>query len=244
MLQIKPKYLLFVFLAWTLVFGQGLLNQAVAQNNSQSNTSYSQVQLTQEQTQKASDWGLKKDEWLRYEQLMRGPIGIYSPNLDPLTVLGIEARTETERRYFAELQVKAESNRVQKELAYQRAYDEAFARLYPNLMPISDGMTDTPSTSSNIPSRLAVFVKDNCIACDSRVKQLQSNNQEFDIYLVGSRNNDKLVRDWANRIGIDTQKVKAGVITLNHDGGRWVQLGIGGDLPAIVKEVNGQWQRQ
>src|SRR5574343_545328 len=40
----------------------------------------------------ARDWGLRPEEWARYRQLMQGPLGIYSPNLDPLTALGIEAR--------------------------------------------------------------------------------------------------------------------------------------------------------
>ncbi|MBF2945121.1 TIGR03759 family integrating conjugative element protein, partial [Pseudomonas aeruginosa] len=38
--------------------------------------------------------------------------------------------------------------------------------------------------------------------------------------------------------------VRSGSITLNHDGGRWLSLGLPGDLPAAVREVNGQWQRQ
>ena len=43
---------------------------------------------------------------------------------------------------------------------------------------------------------------------------------------------------------IDPARVRAGSITLNHDGGRWLSLGLPGDLPAAVREVNGQWQRQ
>ena len=46
----------------------------------------------------AKDWGLEPEEWTRYRHLMQGPLGIYSPNLDPLTALGIEARTSDERR--------------------------------------------------------------------------------------------------------------------------------------------------
>lgn len=56
---------------------------------------------------------------------------MYSPGIDPLTALGIEARSAEERRRYADLQVQAERRRVEKELAYQRAYDEAFARAYP-----------------------------------------------------------------------------------------------------------------
>ena len=68
--------------------------------------------------QQAQDWGLRPDEWTRYRQLMDGPLGVYSPNLDPLTALGIEARNDEERTRYAELQVRAEAWRVEKLLAY------------------------------------------------------------------------------------------------------------------------------
>ena len=67
----------------------------------------------------------------RYRELMEGPLGIHSPNLDPLTALGIEARSDEERRRYAELQVQVEARRVEKLLAYQRAYDDAWQRLHP-----------------------------------------------------------------------------------------------------------------
>ena len=79
----------------------------------------------------AREWGLQPEEWARYRQLMQGPLGVYSPQLDPLTALGIEARSEEERRRYAELQVQAEARRVGKTLAYQRAYDAAWQRLFP-----------------------------------------------------------------------------------------------------------------
>ncbi|WP_080034220.1 TIGR03759 family integrating conjugative element protein, partial [Pseudomonas syringae] len=84
----------------------------------------------------ARDWHLSPQEWQRYQTLMQSSRGVYSPGLDPLTALGIEARTDEERRRYAELQVKAEAQRTAKELAYQHAYDDAFKRLYPNQMPI------------------------------------------------------------------------------------------------------------
>ena len=69
----------------------------------------------------ARDWGLRPEEWARYRQLMQGPLGIYSPNLDPLTALGIEARSDEERNRYAELQVQAESRRVGKTLSINAA---------------------------------------------------------------------------------------------------------------------------
>lgn len=191
----------------------------------------------------AKDWGLKPEEWTRYQELMQGPLGIYSPNLDPLTALGIEARNEEERRRYAELQVQAEARRVEKLLTYQRAYDAAWQRLYPNLQPVGlRGPSDLPQSSLQ-PTRLAVFVKENCPACEQRVRQLQAEGAEFDLYLVDSRQEDARVRQWAERVGIDPDKVRDRAITLNHDNGRWLTIGVQGELPAVVREVGGQWQR-
>ena len=192
----------------------------------------------------AHDWGLPPEEWARYRRLMQGPIGIYSPNLDPLTALGIEARSDAERRHYAELQVQAEARRVEKMLQYQRAYDDAWKRLYPGMQVVNLPDTAGPGAPTGEPRRLAVFVKDNCPACVARVQQLQAAGDAFDLYLVGSRQDDARVRAWASQVGVDPVKVRARTITLNHDAGRWLSIGADGELPAVVREIDGQWQRQ
>ncbi|WP_129643219.1 MULTISPECIES: TIGR03759 family integrating conjugative element protein [Steroidobacteraceae] len=197
----------------------------------------------------ARDWGLKAEEWGRYRQLMQGPLGLYSPNLDPLTALGMEARNEDERQRYAELQVQAERRRVEKLLAYQRAYDEAWQRLYPRQQRITASslrshLASSQPLASPVELRLAVFVSNHCPPCDQRVKQLQAAGQPFDLYMVGSDNNDAEIRQWAARAGIEPSKVRAGQITLNHDAGRWAWIGGRGGLPAVVKEIDGRWQRQ
>lgn len=193
--------------------------------------------------QAARDWGLTTDEWTRYRDLMQGPLGIYSPALDPLTALGIEARSDEERRRFAELQVVAEARRVEKTLAYQRAYDEAWQRLHPGLERIAMAGTNAPATTEGS-GRLAVFVKEDCAPCGPLVQKLQSAGTEFDLYMVGTQQDDGRIRDWAKAMKIDPARVREGKITLNHDAGRWLSLGLQGDLPAIVRQVGGQWQRQ
>lgn len=200
----------------------------------------SRAALTDEQ--RAKQWGLRAEDWKRYRQLQQGPLGIYSPNLDPLTALGIEAQTDDERQRYAELQVRAESARVSKELAYQRAYDQAWKRLYPDLQSVT--LTDHISISKQDSQRFALFITDNCTPCNRQVKQLQTAAQPFDLYMVDSNNDDARLRQWAKRIALDPTLVRDGKITLNHDGGRWASLGVTGELPALVREVNGQWQRQ
>ncbi|AZE54527.1 putative exported protein [Pseudomonas synxantha] len=223
------------------------LASALAGGEATSDTRLSQQSDSREvrsDEQRAEDWGLLTEDWARYRQLQQGPLGIYSPDLDPLTALGIEARNDEERRRFAELQVRAESARVSKELAYQRAYDQAWKRLYPTLQMV------TLTAANSIPvrlqgnGRLALFIEDNCIACNLQVKKLQAAGLEFDLYMVGSDNDDARLRQWAQRLALDPRSVRERRVTLNHDGGRWGSLGVAGDLPALVREVDGQWQRQ
>jgi len=203
----------------------------------------SQSQITHSaDTQLAQQWGLRDDEFARYRELMQGPLGTYSPNLDPLSALGIEARSNEERRRYAELQVQAEAQRVEKLLAYQRAYDEAWQRLYPDRQRVSLPGAVSSTASGN--GRTAVFVRDGCAACEQTVQRLQLSGTDFDLYMVGSRSDDARIRDWARRAQIDPMRVRDGSITLNHDSGRWLSLGLSGELPAVVRKVNGQWQRQ
>lgn len=194
--------------------------------------------------QQARDWGLNTDEWTRFQALMRGPLGVYSPHLDPLSALGIEARSDEERRHYAELQVQAEARRVEKLLAYQHAYDDAWQQLYPAASRVMPLDVSTMPIASSTNERAAVFVKDECPACDQIVRQLQAAGMEFDIYVVGSHADDAQIRSWAQRVGVDPSKVRARHITLNHDAGRWLLLGQPGELPAVLHQVNGQWQRQ
>ena len=213
-----------------------------ASNVQPARTSQSQIAHSQD-TRLAKEWGLRDDEFARYRELMEGPIGVYSPNLDPLSVLGIEARSDEERRRYAELQVQVEARRVEKLLAYQRAYDDAWQRLNPGMQRVNRP-DDKPGAAGRGSGRTAVFVKDGCAACGQLVQRLQSSGAEFDLYMVGSRQDDARIRDWAKRANVDPARVRSGTITLNHDGGRWLSLGLPGDLPAVVREVNGQWQRQ
>lgn len=234
-----------------LLLAVGLTSYSIAHAQealqAKSKTQYSATQAADlaETQRRATEWGLKPDEFKRYQALMDGPLGIYSPGLDPLTALGISARTNEERRYYAELQVVAETQRVERELAYQRAYDEAFKRMLPDLMPVDFGLAGKASSVA-VPTgngRLAVFVKDKCPPCETKVKHLQKAGTAFDIYMIGSKN-DANIRKWATKVGIDSEKVLSRTITLNHDAGRWQAMAIGGELPAVIKEVNGKWQRQ
>ncbi|WP_434701838.1 TIGR03759 family integrating conjugative element protein [Pseudomonas sp. D1-36] len=211
-------------------------------------TTPSRVQDTQptslgrSHSEQAASWGLTEQEWTRFEQIQAGPRGFWSPTLDPLTALGVEAATDQERQRYAELQVALEAKRAERELSYQNAYTAAWAKLFPGLLPIQ-GMASPHPASSSLEPRQALFVEDHCPACTAEAQRLQSSNTAFDIYLVGSQGEDEHVRGWARQAGIDPSKVQRRQITLNHDRGRWFSLGAPRPLPVKFQQVSEQWQR-
>lgn len=228
-----------VCLASLLTMGAAMGNPVTTQSLTQDTQS---APLGRSDSEQAASWGLTEQEWTRFEQIQAGPRGFWSPNLDPLTTLGVEAETDQERQRYAELQVALEAKRAERELAYQNAYTAAWAKLSPGLLPIQGMASPSPASSSVVP-RPALFVEDHCPACIAEAHRLQSSDTAFDIYLVGSQGEDERVRSWARQADIDPAKVQRQQITLNHDRGRWFNLGAPGPLPATFQQVNGQWQR-
>lgn len=205
-------------------------------------TATTTTHLTEAEQHQAQQWNLSDAEWQQYKEAKAGPRGIWSPNLDPLTTLGISARTDQERRRYAELLVRQERQRVEGEIAFQKAYDEAFARLTPNLLPVGSG-AQSQATVPTGNARLTVFVSDQCAPCNSTVERLIKQGTSLDIYMVGSKGDDKTIRAWAKSVAIDPKKVRAREITLNHDNGRWFDLtGLAGVLPGIYRMEAGQWK--
>ena len=89
--------------------------------------------LSESERARARAWNLSEVEWQRYRQLMQGIRGSISPEtISPIEVLGIHARDEAERQRYADAWARALHEDVDRILAFQRAYDAAGKRLYPN----------------------------------------------------------------------------------------------------------------
>ncbi|WP_101776045.1 TIGR03759 family integrating conjugative element protein [Pasteurella oralis] len=206
------------------------INQHVlTQNTNQQNT-----------TDRWSEWGLTQEEWAKYEELKKSARGIWSPNLDPLTMLGVEATTNAERKRYAELLAKKEYQRVEKEFAFQIAYSQAFEKLYPGLLPFKVGDQTQKTAEAD---HLIYFTKIDCNSCDKDLVRLLNfiNDKNVDIYLIDSENNDDKIRDWALKNKIDIEKVKSRQITLNHDQGYWFKYAKGKIPVAFQVTGDGQW---
>ncbi|MCC3701655.1 TIGR03759 family integrating conjugative element protein [Rouxiella badensis] len=192
----------------------------------------------EELVQAAKEWGLSTEEYERYLLLMVGLRGVQSPGLDPLTALGIEAKDDDERKKFAEQWVKQEFLRTEKELKFQREVDAAWKRF--NITPVIMGSASTETLAKT--GRLVLFVKaDDCSACETAISKALTEQQPTDIYLVDSKNDDRILQTWAVKHQILEKKTRERLITLNHDKGRWAKFGHG-LMPALLQQEGSEWR--
>ncbi|AGQ26917.1 TIGR03759 family integrating conjugative element protein [Mannheimia haemolytica] len=214
--------------------------ESSTQTLSQQQSQHQQSQLS-DSLKQAKEWGLTIEEWNRYTELMKGERGMWSPNLDPLTALGIEARTAEEREKYARMLAKKYYERVSKELDFDKVYRQEFEKLYPNELPFEV----EPHISQSI-GRVIYFTRfDNCDSCKSDLSKILSyaNSQTpLDIYIVGQNISDNDIRKWAAENNIDPIKVSKKLIALNHDKGYWFQYSLGKMPAAYQIKQDGEWQ--
>ncbi len=214
--------------------------------------SESEVEITDtlySQEARAKTWRLSVEEWGEYRSLMEGPRGIWSPSLDPITVLGIHAESDTERRRYAELLVMIEYERVESELRFQRAYDEAAQRLFPSLAPVTLTVSNEAITLVPGVERIAYFGSvdsDRCPQCqDELVTLLQArldpSAPTLDLFLADA-SDDETIRVWARAQGVTFDDVRAGRITLNHAGNAAVPAIEERIAPRLMQRSAGQWR--
>jgi len=189
-------------------------------------------------------WGLSDQEWRKYQQVMSDQRGIWSPGLDPITALGVSADTAAERKRYAELYVRTEFERTRKELAFQLAVDNAWARLYPETPRI--GTRAAAKVALQGASRYALIVSPNCSECtellEQRIDSMMTEATEgVDVHVVGTGNDDEVLRRWVAAQPALIAALKSGRATVNH-GNQFRDLS---QFPAIYSKTgSGQWVRE
>ena len=132
---------------------------------------------------------------------------------------------------------------VDRILAFQRAYDAAGKRLYPNELLIDvDRIPQKTEEMSVLLStdRLLFFARPECPVCDVLMDKLLKRIDEvsgIDIYLTDiEAGDDAAVRAWASTHQIDPEWVRSRRITLNHDGGALDKLTSGqSEVPYVLR---------
>ncbi len=189
-------------------------------------------------------WGLSDQEWRKYLQVMSDQRGIWSPGLDPITALGVSADTAAERKRYAELYVRTEFERTRKELAFQLAVDNAWARLYPETPRI--GTRAAAKVALQGASRYALIVSPDCGECtellEQRIDSMMTEATEgVDVHVVGTGNDDEVLRRWVAAQPALIAALKSGRATVNH-GNQFRDLS---QFPAIYSKTgSGQWVRE
>jgi integrating conjugative element protein (TIGR03759 family) len=188
---------------------------------------------------------------VRYRALLSGVRGSLSvATISPIEVLGIHAESDAERERYAERFVELMREDTERVLAFERAYHDAWRRLYPE-MPVLDrallgkgggpaGPAQSPIPALQGGDRLLYFAKAGCQACDAAVAPVLAQVKEaqgwgLDLYLLDTGGDDAKVRRWAEEHTIPPELVAKGRITLNHDGGTLAKLvGEKAALPQIL----------
>lgn len=190
-----------------------------------------------------SAWGLTEAEWREYESIMEGKRGNWSPHLDPISALGVSTDSAEERRHFAELYVRAEFERVRKELAFQLAVDDAWKRLYPSTPRFDRGRARAAAAAT--PQRYAIVVSQNCSDCDELISKELGDYvaravDGVDIHVVGTGGDDAVLRGWVSRHAAVEAGLREGSVTVNHaDDFKDISK-----FPAIWRKAEGQWARE
>jgi len=137
---------------------------------------------------------------------------------------------------------------VDRILAFQRAYDDAAKRLYPNEPLIDIGRLPgkvekfKPFQAGD---RVLFFTRAECPACDLVLNTLLKRIDEFgglDIYLTDLvPGDDGAVRAWATEHKFDPDLVHSRRVTLNHDAGALAKLTHGaGTVPYLMRRRGGE----
>ena len=178
-------------------------------------------------------WNLDETDRARYETLMAGRRGRWSPDADPLLVLGAHARTPAERRRFAEAYVAAEKERVEGELAFERAVGEAWARLYGNEAMFAVAAPPGPEEPAAL--RFAVALDADCVPCRTLAERYWGAGRPVDFHVLGTGGRDDALVDWVRTLEVDVSRPG---ITVNH-GDRFE----GEAVPLVLAQaLDGTWR--
>lgn len=200
----------------------------------------------------AAALGVTEEEVARYNELnQKGSIySTLGKDLTALEVLGMEARSESERQRYARMMVEQETRYQKNLLAFEGAKLDVLKQQYPNL---SIWYTEEELRQRDLPDllkglatfqdkRLVIYASaDNCDSeCRdyiSKVRSSASNKTRVDIFFTSTGGSDKKLRDAVSLIGLDGKDIDGTTLTVNHDKGYFARLEVDAvkTLPMAIK---------
>jgi len=188
-------------------------------------------------------WGLNKTDWEEYESIMKGPRGVWTPNVSPLTALGVHAESERERLRYARLSAELDYQRIRSEAHWQLTYDSVKNRTWAQRRAQEPITLNLGALRSH--HRVLLFTDSLCDArCRRVMASLKESQVNVDVYFVGEVSREDIVQ-WAQQQKLPPEAVnKTRQYSLNRDDGMLSGLGHEEtDLPLVlVKSSNGLYE--
>ena len=238
-----------------LLFGLGVAD-AGNEHTTISSIETSEVSLSELNMTRAKAWGLSLEDYEKSQTLREGVGSYWDDSTDPITMLGIHAKTANKRRFYAEKLVRFEYRMYGKLQAFENAHSAAWQKLYPkaakfdftesrkarsfdenDIFPVSEDALAVQQ-SDFIPDlgRLAYFVNIPC-QCEQTIARLIRGalNKPVDFYIVNAKD-DKQIQLWAAQMQIPVELVQRNAITLNQDKGLHLKAGIN-EFPVLTERT-------
>lgn len=226
----------------------------VNQDDITSDQDDSKIQLTAAQMHQALVWGLKPEQEQRYLFLMQNKSNLQyqGQHLSPVWILGLNARDDTERDYYANLAATQEARYVAQNLAWNEAYTQTYRDLTAGLPVIKpfDVSQYSPATHQNVVWQnsdiLNLF-----ITTHDAVGEIMANimaalgshpDMKLNVFFIGNANSTA-IQTWANQQSIPTTWVMSGHITLNNGNTQYANLAVADKrTPLLILVRNHQAQ--
>lgn len=183
------------------------------------------VQLNDTQRLDAKVWGLTEQEESRYLQLMQSRSAIYYKDLrmTPVDVLGLNARTDNERRHFAELAARQEAQKVAQNIAWNNAFYQAYNELFKDVPVIGNFDPSPYSPYAHQPlsllegEQLYFFIRPDDAVTTVLLQLIDAINrtQNTRLHLLFLDMDSDAIQLWANRHQIPISLVTSQQITLS-----------------------------
>ena len=207
---------------FAIVSGSTAIAEDLAPNQSMtrfSSSSSNNTSNSASQEDLAKMYGLDMTQWKEYQTLLKGPRGLWSPNIHPLMALGMrEGITERERRKLAKQYATVRYERVKRELAFEQAVFQEAMKMYGHIPLFKDNFESfqaerLPETEiqSQSNTRVTYFVKPDCVSCKTVIQKWLSEGKNIDIFVAG---NKRQITQFAKTMGISPLLVPSR-ITLN-----------------------------
>lgn len=183
-----------------------------------------ELKMTERDRTQAKQWGLKETDWLKYKKIMSGPRGVWSPGLDPLTVLGVSETDAHERQRYADIWIEIESKRYELEIAFEVERQKAAKRRFGNQKAINNAswVANWNKANNSYQKQIILFVDvkctEECKEYVESVRQSVGRQNKLDIFFKEGASAEN-IGQWATFMKLSQEDVRSRKITLNFDDG-------------------------